>query len=709
MNNLLMIPVMLVIGTLGGFSQKVIQADTSAKLLNHGSGKKTEAVRSSTGSAVRGVRSSTPVEQLSSSGYKYDRHIGADEILLQVPGLFVQSHFGEQDALFSARGYGIRLNHSISGIRILLDGIPETEPDGQTSMDAIDVGSIRRVEFLAGDALSSCSNAPGGVISFLTDMDFDRSSVRQFNLAGSSGLYKNGFRAAVKTGKSRMLTNYSYLNFDGFRQHNKSYRHILNMLMETDISAHSNLTILGYFADGEIRYPGALTKEEFASDPYQANPSAVTNDEKRFSTNARLGIRYNAAFGRKLNNEAEVTAWSTIRFSEEAATGYRVINRYVAGLTGKYIHRSLIGNRHNEFSAGFDLSAQPTRNELYDNLKGEKGNFIIQVLRENITSKGIYISDNFEILKEKMFLLLAGRYDNTMLSQTQQTLPSLAGHATFSDWSPKISLNYNLAPMLVLFASCGLSSDPPAMAELGSRDPDYLLNQDIRPRKSKNGQLGIKGTQLRSHGNFFRNISYEATLFAIGIENEVIPYDLQGVVYARNAAKTSRRGVELGARIEIYRNLRLGLCYTWSDFTYTSYQTRLAEMTPAGTFTENYRDFSGMSAPGIPRNNMYISLEWSHPAGRHLGIFVKSTYQGISSLWADDGNTERISAYNLLDGVLGLNLKFGKFSVMASGGAKNILDEVYAGFLNTNSADKRYYEAGAPRNYFMSVNLGYNF
>jgi len=59
--------------------------------------------------------------------------------------------------------------------------------------------------------------------------------------------------------------------------------------------------------------------------------------------------------------------------------------------------------------------------------------------------------------------------------------------------------------------------------------------------------------------------------------------------------------------------------------------------------------------------------------------------------------------------VLGVDMNFGKFNFLISGGVNNLFDEVYVGFTNTNSADLRFYEAGAPRNYYISVNLGYAF
>jgi outer membrane receptor protein involved in Fe transport len=90
-------------------------------------------------------------------------------------------------------------------------------------------------------------------------------------------------------------------------------------------------------------------------------------------------------------------------------------------------------------------------------------------------------------------------------------------------------------------------------------------------------------------------------------------------------------------------------------------------------------------------------------------VFAKASYQGISGLWVDDANSDKTDAYNLLNGLVGLDLRFGKFNLMASGGVNNIFDVIYVGFINTNSVNQRFYEAGAPRDWFCSVNLGYTF
>lgn len=649
------------------------------------------------------------VVRLNYVNYKYDRKIGSDEMLSSVPGLFLQSRYGDHDVRFSIRGFGSRSNSGVRGIRILLDDIPESEPDGQTRLEALDFNSIGRIEIVKGNASSLYTNAPGGVANFINDIDFDRSSVVQFNQFGSFGLHQNGLKAAVKTDKYRLLTTYSYINYDGYRQHNNEFWNILNMVLEATPSAHTKLSILGYFVDGAIKLPGSLTKEEFEHDPYQADQRSVDRDEKRITTKGRVGVRYDVTFGGSLNNEIEVTAYGTIKFFERTASDYRIINRYGLGLSARYVNKALMGSRHNEFSVGGDLFTQPARIEYYKNIHGTKGDQIQQLESEDIANKGFYFSDNFEILKEKMFVLLTARYDNVKYNQAEETLPSRTDSRKFNAFTPKLALNYKLTPMMALYTSFGWSFDAPAANEMGSPDPAYLFNQDINPQESQNFELGTKGNLFRWDKRFFRRLMYEATMFNIRISNEIIPYEVLGDVYYRNAARTNRMGVELGAQLELYEGLNLGLTYTWSHFKYLSYEAATIEADSTGALIESEKDFSGNIVPSVPQNNVYISLSWSRLLNKHISIFAKASYQGISGLWVDDENTDKTGPYNLLNGILGADMKFGKFNILVSGGVNNIFNEVYVGFTNTNSANKRFYEAGAPRDYFVSLNLGYSF
>ena len=71
--------------------------------------------------------------------------LGMQDALSLVPGVLAQSRSGGMDMRiairgFGARGAGDRSNAGTTrGIRFLVDGIPETEPDGRTSLDDIDL------------------------------------------------------------------------------------------------------------------------------------------------------------------------------------------------------------------------------------------------------------------------------------------------------------------------------------------------------------------------------------------------------------------------------------------------------------------------------------------------------------------------------------------------------------------------------------------
>jgi iron complex outermembrane receptor protein len=649
-----------------------------------------------------------PVVRIDNSLFQYDRKMGVFDVLPSIPGMFLQSRYGNHDVRIAIRGFGSRSNSGIRGVRILLDDIPESEPDGQTRIEAIDFNSIGRIEIVKGNSSSLYTNAPGGVVNFINDVDFPRSFAVQFNQFGSFDLRRNGLKAGVRTDKYGFVTTYSYQNYTGFREHNNEYWHIFNTVLEVHPGDNTSLKILGYFVDGLIKLPGSLTKEEFEEDPFQADQRQVDRDSKRISTKGRLGVRFNTKFGKSLNNEIEITTYGTMKFFHRPTRLYKIINRNGLGLTARYANRTNIFGMQNEFTIGTDVFLQPARIEFYDNINGQKGDQLIQLLDEGINNTGFYISDNFELLQDRMFLLLSGRYDYVSYDITEETLPSRTDQRTFEAFTPKIALNYKLTPHIAVYTSFGLSFDSPAKNELDPFDPAYLYNQELQAQESKNFELGIKGNIISYDALYFRNVLFEATFFNINIDNEIVPFEVLGDVFFRNAAVTNRLGIELGTQLEVIERLQFVFSYTYSNFSYDSYFAKTIEFDSTG-FVESEEDFSNNIVPSVPEHNIYMSLAYTFPFATNLNGFLKFSYMGISGLWVDDANSDKTDAYNLLNSVLGFDMKFGNFNLLVSAGVNNIFDLVYVGFTNTNSADKRFYEAGAPRNFFASLNLGYTF
>ena len=88
-------------------------------------------------------------------------------VLRNVPGLFALSDFNNaQDSRISIRGFGTRSNIGIRGIKILVDGIPESTPDGQGQIDNISANYFDQICILRSSTSILFGNASGGAISF---------------------------------------------------------------------------------------------------------------------------------------------------------------------------------------------------------------------------------------------------------------------------------------------------------------------------------------------------------------------------------------------------------------------------------------------------------------------------------------------------------------------------------------------------------------
>ena len=650
-----------------------------------------------------------PVIRLKNTQYKFSKRVSIDNVLENVPGLFLQSRYGNHDVRVAIRGFGSRSNTGIRGVRILLDGIPESEPDGQTRIEAIDFNSIGSIELVKGNSSSLYTNAPGGVINFINDIYFPYSFATQFNEFGSYDLRRNGLKFGIRTDKYGFLGTYSYHNYKGFRPHSEDYWHIFNTVVDVLPGDGTNLQIFGYFVDGLIKLPGSLTKEEFEEDPYQAAQREVDRDSKRITTKGRLGLKFNTKFGKNNNQEIEIVPYGTIKYFHRTSRTYRIMNRYGLGSSFRYINRHNIGGLENEFSIGGDLLYQTGPVEEYDNIAGQKGDQLLFLTDEIQGNSGIYFSDFLELYGKRFYLLLTGRYDNVYFENKDMLLNSRSAFRRFEAFTPKAALNFKLTQSVALYTSYGLSFDSPAGNEMDnyptSSIPSINLNPDLNAQESRNFEIGIKGNLRSFDERLFNNVSFEVTFFNIFIENEIIPFEVYGDVFFRNAAKTIRNGLEVGGSVDIIEGLNLQASYTFSDFTYDEYIALNIDQN-LDTTSQNY---AGNYAPSVPEHNLFFAAAYSHQFMHNITGFVRGSLRYVSGMYVDDANSDKTDDYTTLNAGIGLDMVFGKFNLLFSGGVNNISDLVYAGFVNINSSDGRYYEAGEPRNFYGSINLGYAF
>ncbi|MCB0276804.1 MAG: TonB-dependent receptor, partial [Calditrichaeota bacterium] len=636
-------------------------------------------------------------------------------VITSVPGLFLQSRYGNHDVRISIRGFGSRSNSGIRGVRILLDGIPESEPDGQTRIEAIDFNSVGTIEIVRGNASSLYTNAPGGVINFINEIDFPRSFSTVFNESGEFGLRRYGAKTGVKTEAYSFLATYTRHENEGFRPHSDDHWHILNTVLETRPSENTRLQVLGYFVDGEIRLPGSLTREEFEADPFQANQRSIDRDQRRLSRKGRVGLRYQAKWGERVRQDLEITGYGTIKYFERPSATFRIINRYGLGASGRYLAKFQIAGHNNEFTIGGDLLHQTGPVESYENFGGQRSDRLLDITDSSIGNKGIFFQNGFSIVNDRVDLLLTGRYEEVVFDDQYMTLAAYSARRLFDGFTPKMALNWKLNPWTAIYGSVGLSFESPAGNELDnfptSSNPTVLLNPDLQPQEATNMEVGVKANFPYRGTRWFNNLFVEAALFRLNIEKEIVPFEVLGEVFFRNAARTNRTGLEFGTQFHLLPGIRLEGTYTFSDFVYDQYVASSIEFDDQGQLVTTDENYSGNIVPSVPRHLFFGALTLERQVLPALTVFTRYQLRGVDKLYVDDRNSDFAESYLIsgLSGGLELSRYLssgGLFNLGITAGVHNLSDVVHAAFININSTNGQFFEAGQPRQLYLSARMG---
>ena len=663
---------------------------------------------------VIGTRATERIIDIPYSVFKVDRKelglgkkVSAKDVLADVPGLFLQSRYGNHDLRISIRGFGTRSNSGARGVRILQDGIPESEPDGETVLDAVDFSSLGGVEVVKGNLSSLYANAPGGVINFVSDLYFPENYVASTNQYGKYGLRQNGFRLGLKGNDQRFLLSYQYRNLDGYRQHSNEYLHLANAVYETYLS-RATITILGNFVKSFTRIPGTLTEEQFTADPFRANPLAIDNDFRRESSKGRLAIKIKTPLDETNSNELEVTGYGGIKELEKAERDYTFSTRYSLGALLHLTNRSEILNRKNALTIGMDYAYQSGPITAFDNLYGQPNR--LQVNSETVprlSNLGFYFLNHLNLIPARLDLFLSGRFDKDVFSSDILVPLSLTDTSrTFEKFTPKIGLSFKVLPSVALYTSYGLSYDFPALSELANTDyfvSKFSLNPDLDAQTSYNFEVGVKGNLVNRESEFMRKLFFEVTFFNYLITNEIVPYVVFNKPYYRNAARTNRKGLEVGIKSEPFEGIEVTANYTFTHFRYEDYKATIP--LPNANQNDSVITYKGNTVPSVPKHILNLIVNYEFELSETASGLLQWDCDYITEMFTNDGNSERVSSYFYGNAMVGINLSFGRIGTVTYAGINNIFDKRYVGFVNVNDFSGLSRETGEPRTVYSGLRI----
>lgn len=637
------------------------------------------------------------------SGYRLD------QALTFVPGVIARSRYGASDIQIIIRGYGARgagerSNSGTSrGVRVLIDGFPETEPDGRTSFDGIDLASASSIDVIRSNASSVHGNAAGGVVNITTDARFEEPFGTLQTQIGSAGLRRMSGRTGLFLGAGQVNASVSRTVFEGWRAHSNSDRTLGTASYNVPLGSRTVLGLFGYGVAHTFRIPGPLTAAQVAADPDQANATFAARDERRENRLGRLGVRVT----HQLSPEVELSgmAFGMLKFLNRSERNtFRDFDRYHVGGNAMVRWSRDLGNARHSLTVGADEAYQDGSINFWNlSLTGGKGNQLTTDKREGANNFGVFAQEELSVGR---WDFTAGvRLDAITYKVTDFLNRQLSDSRTLSGVTPKLGVNFRPTPIQSIYVSIGGGIEAPAGNETDpastfGADTVFALNPLLDPIRSTTVELGYrKITMLGS-----AVLRTDLALYRTSVRNEVIPF--QGGRFFLTAGKVRRDGAEFGADLTAGR-VTLNGALTLSRYRYREYIVDSVHYGRPGQFA----DFAGNNLVGVPW------ATWALGAGYRIGALqdleARVVLEGNSSYYADDANLVTVPAWRTADLTLSLPRPLrlgGGLGLRGAVTLSNLFDSRYIGsaFLNPSVVNgvPVAFEPAAPRQLLVSFSLG---
>ena len=569
--------------------------------------------------------------------------VNLSEALGSVPGLVVQNRQNyAQDLQISSRGFGARSAFGIRGIKLLADGVPLSNPDGQGQAATFDLDTLERIEVLRGPFASVYGSNSGGVIQLFSR---DGEGAPKVALDTSQAAYGTSrTRVSAEGGNDRagFIINRSHFETDGYRDHSGAIldKTFAKLTLYPDDLSKLSLSF-SELDQNDTQDPQGLTWSEVKTDRRSAAPNALLFNTRKTVDHRQLGLNYERSFvastwqSTLYSGTRRVIQYQSIPVTAQVppsnptslthSGGVIDFERRFHGIGNRWIQSFNLGNSLLTVTTGLDYDYSRDDRKGYENFVGSalgvRGN-LRRDERNEVTSLSPYLQTAWQL--GKLDLQAGLRYSHIKFDVDDRFIVGNnlddSGSVTYRELTPTLGVSYTLRQNLNIYASWGKGLETPTLNELSYSGPGNSFGFDLKPATSEQFEIGLKARLAEA-------TNLQVALFQIDTDDELVVASASGGRNSfQNAAQTRRRGLELSLESHLSETLRANLAYTHIDATYSK------DFTSRNQLVE-----SGKHMPGIPANTLYGELAWQ-PVG-WFSTAVEGLYR--SKLYVEDSNTAK--------------------------------------------------------------------
>lgn len=630
------------------------------------------------------------------------------EALSELPGVVARRRWNEaQDSQVQVRGFGARTPFGVRGLRIEYDGVPATAADGQSQLGHIDIASGGRMRFISGPFAALYGNG-GGYLRVET-RGAQRAGERVALAGGSHGQWRAGF--AAETGEDlRLGVAASHFRSDGVRARSAAERTLASARLDFELGADDSFALSAHWQDQpEAQDPQGLTRAEFGSDPFGANPLAAQFQTRKSSRQVQLGTRWLRAFeGGELSLSAYAGARSigqvlavSVQAQQRPGSGGGIVDleRDYHGASLRWLRRASFAAGEAEFSAELREERLDEDRRGYENFVGDRLG-VRGALRRDESTRGLsrdaLLRADFDP-SEGLRLSAGVRRARARYASKDRYIvpgnPDDSGRYTQSAWLPVAGFSYRLDRHWRAHAAAGRTQELPTLAELAFRaDGDGGFNAALRPARGRQAEAGLVYAGDALHAGL--------TLFRVEMDDEiVVDSAVGGRTSFRNAGATRRDGAEFAFDWRLAADWQLRGVANWIDARYSEGYGNCALPACAPPVIAVP---AGRKLPGVPARSARFELGWNPREDWSAAL----EWQARSATPASDRNDDRVPGHAEWNLRVHKRLPvqdFGRASLLLR--VENLLDRRYSDSLVVNDGNRRYFETAPGRGYWLGLDL----